>query len=181
MWRRDGPLAISDKILNDGCVSSQVAPPIDFTAGLSVIGAAVDEHVLLELRRARLRGLRKGHAYIIQRLVVGPATASQMAESLGVTQQAVSKAVGELIALGYVRQSVDRADRRRRPLSLTARGRRAVEVSRAARSAIEDRIRAAGGPRRLASAKAVLAVTADVLGIAEQIETCSVPPPLERS
>ena len=152
---------------NHDCVS-QSQPPIDLAISLSHIGAAVDQRVLIELRNARLRGLRKGHGYVIQRLIVGPATA-------------VSKTVGELVSLGYVRQSVDRLDRRRRLLTLTARGRRAVEVSRLARAALEQEIAAVAGGRRMASAKAVLAITAGVLGIAEQIQTRSVQPPVESS
>jgi DNA-binding MarR family transcriptional regulator len=168
---------------NHSCVPARSAtpPPVDLISSLSHIGTAVDAYVLVELRKARLHGLRKGHGYVIQRLVVGPATASEMAEMLGVTQQAVSKTVGELVKLGYVRQSVDSRDRRRRPLSLTARGRRAVKVSRAARAALEDQVRETAGPRRLAAAKAVAVVTADVLGIAERIETRSVQPPVEQS
>jgi DNA-binding MarR family transcriptional regulator len=165
---------------NHGCVSAP-PPPVDFTTSLSHIGAAVDEQVLLELRKAKLRGLRRGHGYVIQRLVVGPATSSEIAELLGVTQQAVSKAVGELVALGYVRRSVDRGDRRRRRLTLTARGRRAVEISRAARSTLEARFAKQAGARRFATAKAVTAIIADELGIAEQIESRSVQPPLEHS
>jgi DNA-binding MarR family transcriptional regulator len=156
-------------------------PSVDFIRSLSHIGAAVDAYVLAELGKARLRGLRRGHGYVIQRLIVGPATASEMAEALGVTQQAVSKTVGELVALGYVRRSVDRGDRRRRPLTLTAKGRRAVEVSQAARAALEERIRERAGDRRLASAGAVIAAAAQALGIAEQLETRSVHPPLDRS
>ena len=168
---------------NYGCVPARPheAPPVDFTTSLSHIGAAVDAYLLVELRKARLHGLRKGHGYVIQRLVLGPATASEMAELLGVTQQAVSKTVGELVALGYVRQSVDSGDRRRRPLKLTARGRRAVDVSRAARAALEEQIRKSAGTRRLEAAKAVAAITADVLGLADRIETRSVQPPVERS
>jgi DNA-binding MarR family transcriptional regulator len=168
---------------NHGCVSAKqpTSSPVDFIRSLSHIGAAVDAHVLAELGKARLRGLRRGHGYVIQRLILGPATASEMAAALGVTQQAVSKTVGELVDLGYVRRSVDRGDRRRRPLSLTARGRRAVEVSRDARAALEERIRVQAGDRRFASAGAVIAVAADVLGIAEQLETRSVHPPLDRS
>jgi DNA-binding MarR family transcriptional regulator len=165
---------------NHGCVSTS-PPPVDFMTSLSHIGTAVDHHVLVELRKARLRGLRKGHGYVIQRLVVGPATASEIAELLGVTQQAVSKSVGELVALGYVRQSVDSGDRRRRPLTLAARGRRAVEVSRAARVGLEDKIAAAAGARAFSSARTVVAITAGLLGIADQIETRAVQPPLDHS
>jgi DNA-binding MarR family transcriptional regulator len=177
-------LAFASRIHNYSCVSvttQSSAPPLDFIASLSHIGAAVDAYVLSELRKAKLHGLRRGHSFVIQRVILGPATASEMAESLGVTQQAVSKTVGELVSLGYLRQSVDRNDRRRRPLTLTARGRRAVEVSSSARAALEDRIREAAGQRRLASAKAVAAITAEVLGIAEQLHTRMVQPPLDRS
>jgi DNA-binding MarR family transcriptional regulator len=165
---------------NHGCVSASLSP-VNFTASLSHIGAALDEQVLIALRAAKLHGLRKGHGYVIQRLIPGPSTASEIAELLGVSQQAVSKTVGELASLGYVRQSVDRRDRRRRQLTLTARGRRAVKVSSAARAALQEQIVAAVGERRLATAEAVLAATAEMLGIAEQIATRSVVPPVDES
>ena len=177
---RESGIALGREIHNHGCVSVP-QPPVDLATSLSHIGAAVDQRVLMELRKARLRGLRKGHGYVIQRLIVRPATASEIAELLGVSQQAVSKTVGELVSLGYVRQSVDGLDRRRRLLTLTARGRRAVEVSRSARAALEHEIAAVAGDRRMASAKAVLAITAGVLGIAEPIQTRSVRPPVECS
>jgi len=160
---------------------SSSSPPVDLTTSLSHIGAAVDEHVLVALRRAKLRGLRKGHGYVIQRLIVGPSTASEIADLLGVSQQAVSKTVGELVSLGYVRQSVDRRDRRRRQLTLTARGRRAVAVSAAARADLLRDIAEQAGERRFATVQAVLAIIADTLGIAEQIATRSVAPPLDQS
>jgi hypothetical protein len=56
-----------------------------------------------------------------------------------------------------------------------------VEVSRAAREALEAQIAQAAGERRFANAKTVASIMADILGIAERIETRSVQPPLERS
>jgi DNA-binding MarR family transcriptional regulator len=152
-------------------------PPPDVAALLSLLGAAVDGHVLRALREAGLGGLTPGHGYVVQRLLGGPATASEMAAALGVTQQATSKTVGELLRLGYVRHVADPGDRRRRPVELTGTGRRAVDVARGARADLERRIAAAVGDGRLAVGREVLAAAAGVLGIADGVRRRAVPPP----
>ena len=106
---------------------------VDVPALLSLLGSAVDSLVLRALADAGLHGLRLGHGYVVQRLLVGPGTATEIAAALGISQQAVSKAAGEMVRLGYARVRPDPADRRRRALELTDRGRQAVEIGRRAR------------------------------------------------
>ncbi|MEZ4239345.1 MAG: MarR family transcriptional regulator [Myxococcota bacterium] len=70
---------------------------------------------------------------MFQHLVERSPTIGELAERLGVTQQAASKAVAELEGLGYVARAADPADSRVRRVSLTARGWDAVERARGAR------------------------------------------------
>lgn len=106
---------------------------LDLPTLLSLLGGAVDERVRARLRGAGHATLRTPHGYLIQRLLDAPRTASELAEELHVTQQAVSKLAAELEDAGYVSRIPDPADARRRPLRLTARALDAVEEARRAR------------------------------------------------
>jgi DNA-binding MarR family transcriptional regulator len=160
---------------NHGCVSS-LELPLDLFIAASLVGAETDRRVVTELEQAGLPGIRRGHGYLIQRLVEQPATVGEIAASLEISQQAVSKTVGELVRLGYVEQTTDPEDRRRRPVRLSRRGRRAVAVARTARRDLRRRLEDEVGPRRLAAAERVLAAAAQVLGMAEQVATRTVRP-----
>ena len=148
---------------------------------LSILGTTVDTLVLDALAAAGLHGLRHGHGYVVQRLLLGPATATEMARALGVSQQAVSKVVVELTRLGYVQARPDSADRRRRAVELTARGLQAVDVSRRARAAFADELAAAVGSAKLRLAGEVLAVALELAGRADTVRRRAVPPPRDRS
>ena len=73
----------------------------------------------------------------MQRLVEGPGTVGETAASLGVTQQAVSKTVRELVDLGYVAQTVDAAGVRRFATALGVLGTALDELGLA--DAVEQR------------------------------------------
>ncbi len=66
-----------------------------------------------------------------------PRTIGEIAEGLGVTQQAASKAAAELTRLGYLDGLADPQDRRIRRVTLSARGREAVSDARRARQDLE--------------------------------------------
>jgi DNA-binding MarR family transcriptional regulator len=141
-------------------VSREIGPEPDLASLLSLLGAAVDDAVLRALDGT---GLRRGHGYLVQRLLVGPATATELAAELGVSQQAVSKTLKELLDLGHAEPVTDTGDRRRRPVALTATGRRAVEVARATRAAIDARLREAVGAERFAATRLVLLAALDAV------------------
>jgi DNA-binding MarR family transcriptional regulator len=76
-----------------------------------------------------------------------------VAEHLGVTKQAASQLVEQLVERGYVTRVVDPSDARRRLLALTARGRactRAAEASAAAAVRGWEGELGADGVRRMA-------------------------------
>jgi DNA-binding MarR family transcriptional regulator len=154
---------------------------VDVPAQLSLLGSAVDTLVLRALADAGLHGLRLGHGYLVQRLLVAPATATEIAAALGISQQAVSKAAGELVRLGYARVRPDPADRRRRALELTDRGRRAVEVGRDARRRFAAQLVAAVGPDDAAVTARVLAAALELAGRADAVRRRTVPPAPDQS
>ncbi|HET7902489.1 MAG TPA: MarR family winged helix-turn-helix transcriptional regulator [Candidatus Nanopelagicales bacterium] len=154
---------------------------LDLPTAVSLVGAAVDRRVLESLSAAGLHGLRTGHGHVIQRLIAGPSTVGEIADAVGVTQQAVSKTVKELVLLGYVEQSQDPSDRRRRPLALTPAGRRAVTTARRSRTALQDELAAAVPARDLAAAGRVLRQLARALDLDDQVARRSVPAPPDRT
>jgi DNA-binding MarR family transcriptional regulator len=160
---------------------SSSAPALDLAQTLSLLGARVDDHVLSTLREAGMTGLRPGHGYFVQRLLVGPATASDMARSLGISQQAASKAVRELVDLGYAEFTTDDTDRRRKATTLTDRGREAIELTRATRAEVHERVRRAVGADRFETALGVLAEAMSLLGLDEAVRARQVRPPATQS
>lgn len=154
---------------------------IDLIARLSLIGAAVDAHVLRALSADGLAGLRPSHGYLVQRLLVAPATATEIARALGITQQAVSKAARELAGAGYLRQTSDVSDARRRPFELTERGHQAVATARAARSDLMASLEGDTAPSDRIATDNVLNALMRVLGIDEGMQQRAIAPPPETS
>ena len=136
---------------------------------VSLLAAAVHDHVLAALDAAGLPGLRVTHGYVVQRLLDGPSTATQIAADLGVSQQVVSKWISELQAHGYVAATIDPADRRRRSVELTEHGRLAVEITRRARAAFEARLSAICGADDVDIARRVLIDALDLFGATDAV------------
>lgn len=144
------------------------------SSALTLLGDAVSAAVAEALDGT---GLRHGHGYVIQRLLTGPSTATEIADELGVTQQAVSKTVRELLALGHLETVTDPVDGRRRPVRLTQAGFEAVEKARAARREVDGRIRAVLGPEVFEATLAGLVAAFEALGMADRVRRRAVPPP----
>jgi DNA-binding MarR family transcriptional regulator len=103
------------------------------------------------------RDVRPAHGFAFARIAAGDATALDVADHLGVTKQAASKLVEQLVQRGYVTRTEDPSDARRRPLVLTARGR---ACTRAAEAAADDVMRGwteSLGKRGIADLRSLLA------------------------
>jgi DNA-binding MarR family transcriptional regulator len=95
--------------------------------------------------------LRPAHGFAFVRISMGDATVNDVAAHLGVTKQAASQLVEELVAKGYVERRPHPADARARLIVLTARG---WACTRAADEAAARAVRPwidALGPRRFES------------------------------
>lgn len=61
---------------------------------------------------------------------LGPLTVGDLAEALGVTQPGITRSVAQLVTLGLLVVKPSSDDQRRRMVSLSAEGRRAVEAGK---------------------------------------------------
>lgn len=129
---------------------------LDLSLAALFAGYALNDEVQRRLHAAGFDGLRFAHGFLIQHLVEEGRPVGELAQLMGVTQQAVSKTVRELEGLGYVeRRSADR-DARVRVVTLTQRGRRALETARTQRRDLIEELRAEFGGDRVDAATTLL-------------------------
>jgi len=140
--------------------------PSQLDVGLlaSFVGYAAQDVVLADLAEAGFGDLRVAHGFIVQHLLGGARTVTELAELQSVSVQAISKTTSELIALGYVASTVDPDDGRSRRLSLTERGHASVAASRAARRRVQRRVSRRLGADRVTALSADLVSVLDLLG-----------------
>ena len=127
---------------------------LDLPTLASLAGAAANRHMLRRLRDDGYVGVRTSHGYVIQNLIDESPTVGELADRLGVTQQAASKVVGEMEGMGLVTRDSDRSDSRVRRVTLTARGQALLTAGRTARAELERAVVANVGD--LAAAKQAL-------------------------
>lgn len=105
---------------------------------------------------AGLDGIRPAQAVALVPLAAGGLHASDLADRLGVTRQAVAQAIAALERHGYVARAPDPADARARIIELTARGRHALRVMRSNAVDLEKRWEQVLGRQRLGELRATL-------------------------
>jgi DNA-binding MarR family transcriptional regulator len=97
------------------------------------------EELHRELARAGYDTLRPAHGYALNAILNGRRTASEIAPRLGMTKQGASRLLQHLLEEGYVEQTdAGDDDARRKPFTLTTRGRRAIELSVRIQQRIEE-------------------------------------------
>lgn len=105
---------------------------------------------------AGLEGIRPAQSVALVPLAAGGLHASDLADRLRVSRQAVAQAIAALERHGYVTRVPDPVDARARIIELTARGRRALQVMRSNAIALEKRWQQILGERRLAELRETL-------------------------
>ena len=150
---------------------------IDTVTALHLSGLALTTEALRRLHAAGYSDLRISHGFVVQHLVQGPVRVGDLAARMGVTQQAASKAVAELTALGYLERGADPADARVRRIGLSARGRAAVATTRAVRADIERELAAALGADRVEAARRTALDALEWAGGADAVRARRVPAP----
>ncbi len=139
-------------------------------------GLALNEEVVRRLAARGHNALRFSHGFVVQHLVDGPVRVGDLAGRLGVSQQAASKAAGELEGLGYAERVADPADGRVRLVGLTARGEQAVADARAARTEVAAELEDTLGRRRVAVLRRSLLDALEASGGMEAVRARRVPP-----
>jgi len=152
-------------------------PRGDLSLAALFAGWALADLVQERLAARGFADLRFADGVLFQHLVGGPRPIGDLAQRLGVTQQAASKAVTDLERRGYVERLTDPGDRRARRAALTARGEQAIDAARRERAALEAELEAAHGAGRVAAARELLADVLAATGREEAVRGRRVRPP----
>ena len=126
-------------------------------------GQLMNEEVLRRLHAAGFDGIRIAHGYLVQHVVETDRAITELAERMGVTQQAASKVVAELTSLGYL-EPAPSDDARARRVRLSARGRAMLETSRQIRRKLERTLFRGASPTSVRRAKSLLVTALERLG-----------------
>ena len=150
---------------------------LDFPTLAQIAATLLSGEVLRRLTDAGFGDLRTSHGYVFQRLMGEPVTVGDIADALGFTPQAASLVVVELERLGCVSRHVDPDDRRVRRVSLTDRGRAAIEAARRIRAELAEEVTKRAGERSVRAARKALVVAIELAGGVEQVRGRRVRPP----
>lgn len=97
-----------------------------------------------------LEPLRPAHGFVFRFLAArSSATAVDLAGHLGVSKQAATKTVAELVEWGYVRRTPHPTDRRAQALELTGKGRAYLRFADGLWAELEEEFAAAVGHERM--------------------------------
>ncbi len=133
---------------------------------INLVAASGGPHLRAAFTVAGLDGIRPAQSVALVPLAAGRMHASDLADRLRVSRQAVAQAVAALERHGYVTRVPDPVDARARIIELTPRGRHAVRVMRSNAVDLEKRWRQILGERRLGE----LRETLQMLLSAESVE-----------
>ncbi len=121
--------------------------------------------------------LRFNDGVVIQHVLAAPLSITALAERMGVTQQAASKAVADLERRGLLRREPDPADARTKLLHLTEHALAAVEATRALRRELQEELVAEYGVERVEDARAFLTAVIGRYGGDDAVRARRVRPP----
>jgi len=116
------------------------------------------ERLRAEFAGQDMGSLRPLHALLLVPLIGGGRHASDLAETLGVSRQAVAQVVTRLERDGYLTRITDPGDARAKLICLTPRGRAALRTMRATALAVEEEWRQCLGDERIARFRETLLV-----------------------
>jgi len=154
-----------------------VEPEIDFSLAALFAGWALADEVQRRIAAEGMDDLRFADGVVFQHLMPGPRTIGSLAERLGVSQQAASKAVADLERRGYVRREADPDDGRARHVALTERGDAAIAAGRRHRAALEEELSARHGADEVEAARVTLLDALEAFGGAAAVRGRRVRPP----
>ncbi|OBJ82058.1 MarR family winged helix-turn-helix transcriptional regulator [Mycobacterium asiaticum] len=123
---------------------------------MQLVAATGGPRLLGAFTAAGLDGIRPAQAVALVPLAGGGLHASDLADRLGVSRQAVAQAITALERGGYVIRESNPVDARTRIIELTPRGRHVLRVMRSSALALEKSWEQTLGSRRLAELRRAL-------------------------
>ncbi|MEU7790069.1 MarR family transcriptional regulator [Amycolatopsis sp. NPDC049159] len=150
---------------------------LDLSLTALFAGWAMTDEVQRRLAGQGFGDLRFNDGVVIQHVLAAPLSITALAERMGVTQQAASKAVADLERRGLLRREPDPADARTKLLHLTEHAVAAVEATRVLRQELQEELVAEYGAGRVEAARALLASVIGRFGGDDAIRGRRVRPP----
>lgn len=150
---------------------------LDLSLAALFAGWAMTEEVQRRLAGQGFEELRFNDGVLIQHVLAAPLSITALAERMGVTQQAASKAVADLERRGLLRREPGPADARTKLLHLTEHARNAVEATRTLRQDLQTELAAEFGEARVEDARTILAAIIGRFGGDDAIRARRVRPP----
>lgn len=134
---------------------------------VNLVAASGGPRLRAAFAAAGLDGIRPAQAVALVPLAAGGLHASELADRLRVSRQAVAQAITGLERHGYVTRVHDPVDARARIIELTPRGRRTLRVMRSSALDLEKQWHQVLGQQRLAELREMLLVllSADASGV----------------
>lgn len=123
---------------------------------VNLVAAAGAPRLRTAFAEAGLDGIRPAQAVALVPLAAGGLHASDLADRLRVSRQAVAQAVAGLERHGYVTRAANPLDARARIIELTPRGRQALRVMRSNAVDLEGRWEQVLGRQRLTELRETL-------------------------
>lgn len=123
---------------------------------VNLVAASGGPHLRAAFAAAGLDGIRPAQAVALVPLAAGGLHASDLADQLRVSRQAVAQAIAALERHGYVNRVPDPVDARARIIEITPRGRQALRVMRSNALNLEKRWERVLGRQRLGELRETL-------------------------
>lgn len=129
---------------------------LDFGVLLNVAFGAFKLQLHRHLAQAGFDDLGPSFGYVFRLLLARPASLRDVAERLGISSPGALKVVDDMVAKGYVERNEHPRDGRVKALTLTSRGRQAVEEARRFHALFEQGLAHRLGAGDVAAARSVL-------------------------
>jgi DNA-binding MarR family transcriptional regulator len=123
---------------------------------VNLVAASGVPHLRAAFAAAGLDGIRPAQAVALVPLAAGGLHASDLADQLKVSRQAIAQGVAALERHRYVTRVPDPADARARIIELTPRGRQALRVMRSSALDLEKQWQEILGQKRLGELRKIL-------------------------
>jgi DNA-binding MarR family transcriptional regulator len=133
------------------------------------VGLGFNQAVAAALEAEGYAGIKPSFGFVVQHLIGGPKTATQLAGLLGITQQAVSKRLRDMSQAGLL-DEFESGDARQRLVGLSAKGQRLVKRTRTLRVEVCARMLEPVTAADIATAKAALLVAITRLDLVDAVE-----------
>ncbi|HEX9065239.1 MAG TPA: MarR family winged helix-turn-helix transcriptional regulator [Streptosporangiaceae bacterium] len=143
-------------------------PSSEQQSDLGILLAAAYQEFVRELHAAHAAAgftdLGRSDGFVFRSLAGGPMTVSDLAGHLEISKQGAAQIIDDMQRRGYVERVADPADRRARPVRLTARGQAALANARRFHRAYERRLVRQHGAEAVGTLRVILTAAAAAAG-----------------